>query len=791
MGSLSDMLSREAMNINMTDNDSAGDDKGRLSEDDKSNRRIACLIIVTMLTVIIGFMLIGRDMQSLLRWEIGSLLLGLMAYPVIRVVFKGFSDRGYIFGKTVGLAVASYLQWLLSSLRIIAFDRVWCIIIPVVICIAIYLSAYLILKRNGIDKEKENRLAFDSVEKTVEGIAWAEIAFVAAFIFFTWLLGHRIHSVETERVMDYAFMVSLDKTAYMPPTDMWAAGETINYYYYGLYMITYMCKICFVPVREGYSLGLSMIAALTLIYSYKVVKEMLAWVLHKEERGDKSRLLPMLGGVISSAAVTFGGNVHYIVFYILSPMIWDILRLDGEKPTYWFASSTRYIGYIPDNPADRTISEFPSYSFLIGDLHAHVIDIMIVLTITALLAAYVMNTVKGRDHGMMIKSIFCPEVITIAFMIGIAAMTNYWDYPIYYVIAGSVILFMHIYRQDGVRITLGTTALTGVFVYTVATLVKLPFELKFDRMINGVKTCEQHSLVYQWLILWGLPLFTLILYVSFLTHLYGQEKRLNAMDICMLLIGMCGIGLAFMPEIIYVEDIYVNGFPRCNTMFKLTYQAYILLGLMSGYVIVRIISRCHGRVSGTDMTDIRSYLCDRSYIKKAAVSLVLYVLTLGYSVTAYRQWYGETDAWNYKGIDATTGILRDMGEEAAVLDWIRDNTEDGEVILTSDGDSYTTDCLIAALSGHPTVLGWNTHEWLWHNSREYVENRKKDIAAIYTSADSEEIKELVRRYNIAYIYVGPKEYERFGFVDIEGLTAVGSVVYRDNEISSVIIKTDV
>ncbi len=339
--------------------------------------------------------------------------------------------------------------------------------------------------------------------------------------------------------------------------------------------------------------------------------------------------------------------------------------------------------------------------------------------------------------------------------------------------------------------TVGVTALTGAFVFVFATVVKLPFEFGFDRMINGIKICEQHSMLYQWLVLWGLPLTAFVAFGCYLLRIYRHKKVCEPEDLVMLMLGACGIGLAFMPEIVYVEDIYVNGFPRCNTMFKLTYQAFILLGLMSGYVIVRLMLRSTEPSTDDENKDIRNYLSARSYGRAANALLLLYVLTLGYSVTACRQWYGDLDAWNYKGLDATNGMIQDMGEESAVLDWIRDNTEDGEVILTSDGDSYTSDCLIAALSGHPTVLGWNTHEWLWHNSREYVDNRKKDIATIYTSTDPEEIRKLIKQYDIAYIYVGPKEYERFGFVDIEGLTAVGSVVYRDNAIASVIIKTDI
>ncbi len=43
-----------------------------------------------------------------------------------------------------------------------------------------------------------------------------------------------------------------------------------------------------------------------------------------------------------------------------------------NESAYWFPSSTCHIGWgDPLVENDRTIHEFPSYSFVLGDLHAH------------------------------------------------------------------------------------------------------------------------------------------------------------------------------------------------------------------------------------------------------------------------------------------------------------------------------------------------------------------------------------------------------------------------------------
>ena len=67
----------------------------------------------------------------------------------------------------------------------------------------------------------------------------------------------------------------------------------------------------------------------------------------------------------------------------------------------------------------------------------------------------------------------------------------------------------------------------------------------------------------------------------------------------MILISCCAYGLVIVPEFIYVKDIYGDVYARCNTMFKLVYQAFILFGLGIGYYIVRLISYNSNKIRKT------------------------------------------------------------------------------------------------------------------------------------------------------------------------------------------------
>ncbi|MBR5359362.1 MAG: hypothetical protein IK123_00610, partial [Lachnospiraceae bacterium] len=508
---------------------------------------------------------------------------------------------------------------------------------------------------------------------------------------------------------------------------------------------------------------------------------------------------------------------HYIIFYVLAPIIRDIIQSDTESMDYFFANSTRYIGYIPDVPEDRTITEFPWYSFTIGDLHAHVIDIISVLTILSILICFAASISDGQkdkrlspssttDSPLAGQFVAClkellvePWIWIIGFVLGNIAMINYWDLPIYYVVAGSIILFFNIRRYGKPVIAFGITAVSGIIIYALAYLTKLPFELNFLKFNNGIRICEYHSRLYQWLILWGLPSLVLILFIIFLMRTLREDRYASkddpedsvrlldsilSPDLFVLLIGLCGIGLALVPEVIFVEDIYVNGNPRCNTMFKLTYQAFILSGLMMGYVIPRILTL---KYKGEDLLKTV-----RLYRLKSATTVCLVILgcTLMYAYTSSWMWYGKPPYCSYKGIDAASTTRNEMGQEAAVLDFIEENIPGQEVILTAGAYSYTREGVIPALSGHPTVMGWRTHEWLWHNDGDYVSAREQDIVKIYTSEDLDEVKSLIEKYDIRYIYIGPIEYEKYGYIDVDRLSQLGSVVYRDNEISSVMIECE-
>lgn len=206
-------------------------------------------------------------------------------------------------------------------------------------------------------------------------------------------------------------------------------------------------------------------------------------------------------------------------------------------------------------------------------------------------------------------------------------------------------------------------------------------------------------------------------------------------------------------------------------MFKMTYQAFILYGMMMAYAVI-------------------CFLASRQRLRRIAgiAAAVFFGLTLGYFPVSVRQFMGNIFRYkNYQGLDATSFLESSYPADAGAIRWLNENVPGQPVVLEADGDSYSTACRVSAMTGLPTVLGWYVHEWLWRSDPEDLNQRSADIKTIYTSDDAEEVRSLIEKYGISYIFVGSEEYAKYGTVNTEGIADLGEVVYSSN--GTFIVKT--
>ncbi|MDO5798509.1 MAG: DUF2298 domain-containing protein [Eubacteriales bacterium] len=740
-------------------------------------KTIIRVIPAVLLAALSAFLLKG-DVWTFWTWYLLAAVLGIAGMAITGRLFGSFADKGWMFSKVVSITITGFLTWFLVSVRILEFTTPVCVGVVIVFGLVCIL-AYEKQRKNGYECLPIDNLDLVYVE---------EILFFAVFLLWTYLAGFHPAAHGTEKFMDYGFMEAMMRSKTLPAADIWYSQGKINYYYGGQYFAVFLTKVSGTQVELTYNLMRTFVAAFAFVLPFSLVRQMTEDIQDKKISGWKKRL-PSVTGFIAGLAVSVAGNMHYVVYAQIIPLI---QKLKGEEVSgYWFPDATRYIGFNPDVP-DKTIHEFPCYSFVLGDLHAHVVNIMFVLLLLGLLYAWmqkVRNTTPsveelGRRKFWM-QQLLMPQILAAAMLLGMFHWTNYWDFVIYYVVTGGTVLFMNIICLKGdIRWIIAVTAAQAAEIFAVATVIILPFTLQFTTMVQGVRFAQNHSLFHQLLILWGLPtILTLVFVISLITEklknlehksLYRLMKAIRTPDLFAVLMGFCAIGLVAIPEIVYVRDIYENGNARANTMFKLTYQAYIMFGMTMAYVIFRLI------------------IVNRKKILKAvgAIGLVLLLWTCGYFGRSVDSWFGQVlDPSQYKGLNATAFLETDYAEDAGAIRWLKENIEGSPVVLEANGDSYSEYERVSAMTGLPTVMGWYVHEWLWRNDVADLNEKSAEIETVYTSTDTARVQELIEKYDISYIFVGSCEREKYeANLNNEGLQSLGEIVYQDPDYETYIVK---
>lgn len=739
-----------------------------------SEKRKGILKLVILAVLLAGAqILLKEDGKVFAIWWLAVLLLGWCSFPLCQYLFSGFRDKGYLVAKIFGIASAGFLMWLGAATGIVPFTAGSClgsVAVFAVICWGVWITFN--------KKKNKDRKFWQFTGEWYQTALDDELVFTLLFLLWTYVAGFRPAAYGTEKFMDYGFMMAMMRSTTLPAKDLWYAGSKINYYYGGQYFAVFLTKLTHTQVAQTYNLMRTLVAGFCFAVPFGLVRQMVLDSWKKEKSA-------LLGGVLAGAGVSLAGNMHYVVIGKLLPWIREIFHLPKGDYTYWFPNSTRYIGYYPAEN-DKTIHEFPSYSFVLGDLHAHVVNLMFVVALISLVYAMMKHhSSKGALQAEAAgEKNFCkkqvaaaltdPYVLVFAFLIGMFHWTNYWDFVIYYVMGGMGVIwcnyqkYKELEKPHRMRMTAGISLLHAVWVFLLATIAALPFTLQFQSMVSEVALAQNHSRPYQWWLIWGLPVIGAVLFFWCVKR-EGAKKA----DLFGVLLGISALGLIVIPEIVYVRDIYEKEYARSNTMFKLTYQAFTMFGILLGYALIRL------------------WMEKKHVIRKVLTSAVFacFVGCCFYTATAVHAWFGQVwDPSQYQGLDATAYLETTFPEDAAAIRWLNDNVTGDPVVLEANGDSYSDYERVSAMTGLPTVLGWYVHEWLWRGGTGALNERAQEVETIYTSTNQEEVKVLLEKYQVEYIFVGAREREKYESLNESMLQSLGNVVFSDEQSQTYVLQ---
>jgi len=717
--------------------------------------------------------MIYADILAVLQWWLVLFLFGVGFLPLTVFLFKRFFDKGYLFSKMLGITITTYVIFVLGLFHITRFTQPESIMTAIV-TVGIF---YLFLR---------NKQPLSIIIKQHWRIFLAEELFFLAALFF-WAYIHSfaadIHGLE--KYMDFGFINSMLRADYFPPKDMWFTPLFINYYYFGHLITAVLTKISHLPSSLTFNLMLSTIFAFCLTQSFSIAANLYSFIGEKVKFFQVKRII---AGLLSAFLLTLGGNLH-ILYAFFKPYpnetpapIWQLPFLPFTFPNgYWYPNATRFI--------HNTIHEFPVYSWTVADLHGHVLDIPIVLLTIALLFAFfithsesIPSTSKTKSTKKLMSkeklfpllhNIHLGDLLLFGFLLAVMYMTNAWDGAIYLILTTFVLFYL--YSRKGINYK--TIFISLLVVLVSFFLFELPYNLYFKPFVSGIGLlCSpdfliakhkigpllfeadhcQHSLWWQLLTLYGFFYFFVITFVLFTTRV----KKLLRVDHFILLLIILSTLLILIPEFIYVKDIYPAHY-RANTMFKLVFQAFMMLSLVSGYVIVRIISA------------LKKRLLSFSFM---LIAIILVSLVMLYPYQAIMSYYGDLQV--YHGLSGTDYLTTTYPADAAAITWLNEHVKGQPVILEAQGDSYTDYARVSTNTGLPTVLGWTVHEWLWRGTYDIPAPRIGEVQTIYMSTDVNVTKALLKKYNVKYIFIGSLEYQKYVGLDEQKFKQLGKVVFK-------------
>ncbi|MGN0034338.1 MAG: DUF2298 domain-containing protein, partial [Coriobacteriales bacterium] len=436
------------------------------------------------------------------KWWLCLMLLGLVVLPATTSLFGRFADRGYAFAKICGLGAVALASFVAGTIHLLPLDAwaLWVIVAALVAAQVVWLARRA---------RPRVRLHWIVRDPGFWGHVFSEeLVFLAAFVFWCWVRAHTPDLSGLEKPMDHGFVKAILDSSYLPAQDMWHSGTGINYYYFGQFVTAVLCRLTGIDSGIGYNLMVATTFAATVSASSALVYDLVR--LH----GRSGRLSAVVGGAISAGVVSLGGNGHAFVYRVVMPLLDKIGIVSYDKP-YWLADATRYINCF-EGSKDATIHEFPSYSFVVADLHAHMLDIMFVIVFIAFACMFVVRMRARRSARLeLLSARETPvQLVCMGVLLGIMAMTNYWDYAIYLVVSLFLVVYVTLIRAE---IRPGTFVL-GVLLdlavlFVVSSLTSFAFTVNFDMISSSIALVQSRSPLGQWLVLWYPLVILFALYV--------------------------------------------------------------------------------------------------------------------------------------------------------------------------------------------------------------------------------------------------------------------------------------
>ncbi len=826
-----------------------------------------------------------------LFWYFWVMLISLAGLPLAWRWLRWLPDRGYTFAKPFGLLLWGYFLWVGASIGLLHNNFGGAV---AAVALLALLSFFFGKEAWQLDAQGRRPL-WAWLQRQWHLVAFTEGLFL---LFFIVGLVYRaftpdIATAGGEKFMEMAFLNGIRTSPVFPPHDPWLAGYSISYYYFGYVIMAGLMTLSGVSTGIGFNIGVATLFALGLSGAFAVTVNLLS---KKGAEGSDAIHFPFGWGFLGSLLFGIVSNLE-AVFDILYARQWlpysfwhwlDIkdLNIPAVGPAtalpqrfMWWWRASRVI-----NDRDllghsmEVIDEFPFFSYILGDMHPHVLALPFVL-LTVGLAFNLWRWLSGPEAAVESeKPWYSPSrwwslavnwpggssgFFFGALAVGSLFFLNTWDAPIYLGLLLSVYVWRRARPHQQFKWSLLVDgALVAVMMGVLSLFFYFPFFIAFQSQAGGLlpnlfnpTRLVQFMVMFAplllpvfaflWLlgresgwrptgkafaewVIWPLllPPVIILLLLSLLLltpagHDFTQrilsnpevQKQIGGANWGALLRRIAGlrfavsgtylllalaigwvlgllavkmpkpeegeeerdtfvlflIGFAFLltfgVEFVYLRDLFGT---RMNTVFKFYYQGWVLFSLAAVYGLAQVWRRARHTLGG------QVWL---------ALSALFILGGLIYPLTA-----APNRANNFRGrptLDGTRWIKQGVPEDAAAARWLQLHAPLDAVVVEATGHSYSYAARLSALTGRPTLLGWDGHESQWRGPAysAMVGKRPQVIQQIYKIASGTELVQLLAANGVDYVYVGQLERRALGITpaDIKRLDRALRLVYKNKE----------
>lgn len=763
-------------------------------------------------------------MLHLVIWLVLLQIIGAAGFAWAFPFFRDLPDRGYGVSKVLGLLVLAYAYWGLVTARVLDNG-----LLSLLAVLALLLGASAVLARQHQEE------MVDFIRSRWRLLAASEAVFLSAFVLFAVFrvlapditISTSITGLTTEQPMDLAFLASSLRSSTFPAADPWLAGHSISYYHFGYVIFSIPARLSLAAVPVGYNLAFITLFALTAVSAFSLTMNAILRTGIARVQPPKLDVIAVVGGGAAVIALLIAGNLSGGIRALT-----EVLSLEGATGfSFWWWDSTRII----EDPGTLSpIDEFPAFSFLLGDLHPHVMSLPFVLLALTVTLSWLC---KPDAPDMSWPRQRAGELFLTALIIGALGFINTWDWLAFMLLLIVAIKARRL-REEGIGTALFSKQTTLDIVIPTAAIALLslalfsPFYLTVSSGVQGVLPVHASGTeLNHYARIWGpmalailppaafavirlrrkdvsnlhlggvtllatlpLILWTLVVIgwnllphdapipvdpptvadigvrwlvtapamalaaIGFLAVLpTGREDGPlpQGIQFACLLLAAAAMGIV-ITEVFYVWDSFGV---RMNTVFKVHYQVWTLLALVTGIGAAWITAQRPQRLSPAH----------GGLILAGVGGLVLLITSAAYGPLGAAERIENSPSTSI-ALDGLATYRERFPDDATAIDWLLDNAERGDHILEAHGGDYSDYGRVSAITGLPTPMGWQGHELQWRGGTELFGPRIQYTEEIYhgqTVTDGENLSEdqlklRLEFYSIDYIFVGSLERNDFG-----------------------------